>query len=99
MIFSSEKHLNILQDKENVASIGGSNDELIRHHPSLKSVVFKSLLSTLGKLEDLGNLFCAKQYCILVYMSLSNSSNSNVPMEDIQHTDSSNTKASTGDEV
>ena len=55
VIFSSEKHLNILQDKENVASIGGSNDELIRHHPLLKNVAFKPLLSILSKLEDLGS--------------------------------------------
>ena len=53
--FTSESHLNILQDRENVASIGGSVDELIRHHPLLKNVVFKPLLSTLSKLEDLGN--------------------------------------------
>ena len=101
-IFSSEKHPNILQDKENVASIGGSISELIRHHPSLKNVVFKSLLSTLGKLE--GNLFGAKQYCILAYMSLSNSSNNDVAMEDIQPSaevsaDSSSAKAGPGDDV
>ena len=100
--FTSESHLNILQleDRENAVSIGGSVDELIRHHPLLKNV--KPLLSTLGKLE--GNLFDAKQYCILAYMSLSNSSNNDVAMEDIQPSaevsaDSSSAKAGPGDDV
>ena len=30
--FTSESHLNILLDKENAVSIGGSVDELICHH-------------------------------------------------------------------
>ena len=54
-IFSSEKLLQILQDKENAASM----DELIRHHPLLKNVAFKSLLSTLSKLENLENTYSA----------------------------------------
>ncbi|KAI5123932.1 hypothetical protein M0805_006347 [Coniferiporia weirii] len=53
-IFTSEKHLKILTDKENAASIGSSIDELVRHHPSLRAAVFSSLISTLRKIEELG---------------------------------------------
>lgn len=56
-IFTSEKHLKILTDKENAASIGSSIDELVRHHPSLKDAVFSSLLSTLRKIECMGNAY------------------------------------------
>lgn len=37
--------------------IGGAIDELIRHHPWLKAVVFDSLKSTISKLQDLGSGF------------------------------------------
>ena len=104
-IFTSEKHLKILQDKENAASVGGSIDELIRHHPLLKNVVFKSLLSTLSKLEDLGNAYSAPSDIASWYtLSLSNSSNTDVPMEDVQPSaevpaDSSSAKEEPGDEA
>jgi E3 ubiquitin-protein ligase HUWE1 len=53
-MFTSERHLKVLQDKENAVLIGTAIDELIRHHPSLRTSVFDSLLSTLSKIEDLG---------------------------------------------
>lgn len=56
-IFTSEKHLKVLIDKENAAAIGGSIDELIRHHPNLRTIVFESLISTLKKIQDLGSTF------------------------------------------
>jgi E3 ubiquitin-protein ligase HUWE1 len=56
-IFTSERHWKVLQDKENAVLIGTAIDELIRHHPALKTAVFDSLLSTLSKIEDLGNVY------------------------------------------
>lgn len=56
-IFTSERHLKVLLDKENAVLIGTAIDELIRHHPSLKAAVFESLNSTFSKIEDLGNAY------------------------------------------
>ncbi|KAH7888738.1 hypothetical protein F5I97DRAFT_2004510, partial [Phlebopus sp. FC_14] len=56
-IFTSERHLKVLRDKENAVLIGTSIDELIRHHPSLKTPVFDAIKATLSKIEDLGNTF------------------------------------------
>lgn len=53
-IFTSERHLKTLIDKENAVIIGTAVDELIRHHPSLKLQVFEALKSTLSRIEDLG---------------------------------------------
>ncbi|KZT26754.1 hypothetical protein NEOLEDRAFT_1062431 [Neolentinus lepideus HHB14362 ss-1] len=56
-VFTSDRHLKVLQDKENSVLIGSAIDELIRHHPSLKQPVFEAIKSTLGKIEDLGNTY------------------------------------------
>jgi len=56
-IFTSERHLRVLQDKENAVLIGTSIDELIRHHPFLKTAVFEGVRSILGQIEDLGKAF------------------------------------------
>lgn len=49
----------MLQDKENAVLIGTAMDELIRHHPALKTPVFESIKTTLSKIEDLGNAYVA----------------------------------------
>ncbi|TFK54241.1 hypothetical protein OE88DRAFT_1786570 [Heliocybe sulcata] len=56
-VFTSDRHLKVLQDKENSVLIGSAIDELIRHHPSLKQPVFEAIKATLGKIEDLGNTY------------------------------------------
>ena len=56
-IFTSERHLRVLQDKESAAIIGAAIDELIRHHPSLKTLVFNAVVSVIGKIETLGNAY------------------------------------------
>ena len=56
-IFTSERHLKTLIDKENAVIIGTAVDELIRHHPSLKLQVFDALKSTLSRIEDLGSSY------------------------------------------
>lgn len=56
-IFTSERHLQVLQDKENAVLIGTSIDELIRHHPVVKTAVLDAIKSTLSKIEDMGNAY------------------------------------------
>lgn len=56
-ILTSERHLKTLQDKENATYIGASIDELVRHHPSLKTPVFEAIQETLQRIEDLGQTF------------------------------------------
>ncbi|KAG9103766.1 hypothetical protein FRC06_008224 [Ceratobasidium sp. 370] len=56
-IFTSEPHIKVLLEKDNANAIGGAVDELVRHHPTLKNVVFESIVGTLQKVEDLGNAF------------------------------------------
>ncbi|KAG8792936.1 hypothetical protein FRC12_004452 [Ceratobasidium sp. 428] len=56
-IFTSEPHIKVLLEKDNANAIGGAVDELVRHHPTLKDVVFESIVGTLQKIEDLGNSF------------------------------------------
>jgi E3 ubiquitin-protein ligase HUWE1 len=53
-IFTSERHLKVLIDKENAVIIGTAIDELVRHHPLLKAAVFASLKSTFGAIEEIG---------------------------------------------
>ncbi|KAI5889571.1 uncharacterized protein SCHCODRAFT_02751097 [Schizophyllum commune H4-8] len=56
-IFTSESHIKVLLDKENAVLLGSAIDELIRHHPTLKTSVFQAITATLGKIETLGNEF------------------------------------------
>ncbi|KAJ3900167.1 hypothetical protein F5879DRAFT_887267 [Lentinula edodes] len=56
-IFTSDRHLKILLEKENAVLIGTAVDELIRHHPFLKAPVFQALKSTMTKIEELGHAY------------------------------------------
>lgn len=56
-IFTSEKHQRMLQEKENSVIIGTAVEELVRHHPALKTQVFEAVQTTLGKIEELGNAY------------------------------------------
>ncbi|KZV95100.1 hypothetical protein EXIGLDRAFT_644511 [Exidia glandulosa HHB12029] len=55
--FTSEKHIKVLHEKENAMVMGSAVDELIRHHPNLKTTVFASVIATLAKIEELGNAY------------------------------------------
>ncbi|KAG8907932.1 hypothetical protein FRB99_001440 [Tulasnella sp. 403] len=52
--FTSEKHIKVLGEKENAIVIGTAMDELIRHHPSLKTQVFEAIDAMLVRIEALG---------------------------------------------
>lgn len=47
----------MLLDKENSVLIGTALDELIRHHPSLRTAVFDALKATITKIEELGSAY------------------------------------------
>lgn len=86
-IFTSEKHIKVLQDKENAASIGGSLDELIRHHPTLKTSVFESLVSILAVIESLSNQFTPSEdvlhwYLLSPYTSSFSTTDGDITMSD-----------------
>lgn len=82
-VFTSERHLKVLQDKENSVLIGSAIDELIRHHPSLKPPVFEAIKSTLGKIEDLGNAYVVPED-LRPWYGLSSVSIDLSPMEGIE---------------
>lgn len=86
-IFTSERHLKVLLEKENAVLMGTAIDELIRHHPQLKSSVFEAVKATLSKIEDLGNAFVPpedmKQWYKLVPVSTGQERDEDVAMEDI----------------
>ncbi|GLB37041.1 putative protein with domain of Unknown Function (DUF913) [Lyophyllum shimeji] len=56
-VFTSERHLKVLLEKENAVLIGTAIDELIRHHPSLKAAVFDAIKATITKIEEMGNAY------------------------------------------
>ncbi|KAJ6593931.1 hypothetical protein B0H19DRAFT_1215807 [Mycena capillaripes] len=88
-IFTSDRHLKVLLDKENAVLIGTTIDELVRHHPSLKAPVFEALKATLSKIEVLGNAYVVppelQQWYKLVGVSpaAAGGSDADVAMEDV----------------
>lgn len=69
-IFTSERHLKVLADKENAVMMGTAVDELIRHHPSLKMSVLSSLKATLSKIEEMGNSYVPEKEHLVWYALL-----------------------------
>lgn len=70
-IFTSESHIKVLREKENAVLMGTAIDELIRHHPTLKTPIFDAVKSALSKIEDLGNTFVVPKdkkewYCLML---------------------------------
>ncbi|KAJ7084416.1 hypothetical protein B0H15DRAFT_888578 [Mycena belliarum] len=84
-IFTSDRHLKVLLDKENAVLIGTTIDELIRHHPSLKGPVFEALKATLSKIEILGTAYIVPAELQQWYKLVGSPSDpeSDVPMEDV----------------
>ncbi|KAJ6586954.1 hypothetical protein DFH09DRAFT_1359428 [Mycena vulgaris] len=87
-IFTSDRHLKVLLDKENAVLIGTTIDELIRHHPSLKGPVFEAIKATLSKIEVLGNAYIVptelqQWYKLIGVVPAASGPESDVPMEDV----------------
>jgi E3 ubiquitin-protein ligase HUWE1 len=87
-IFTSEKHLKVLREKENAVLIGTAVDELIRHHPTLKTPVFEAVKSALSKIEDFGNTFVIpedkKEWYGLILASSTTDKNDLTPMDVVE---------------
>ena len=56
-IFSSEKHVKILQDRDNGSLVGAAFDELIRHHPTLKDKVMAATIEALEAIREKGRAY------------------------------------------
>jgi E3 ubiquitin-protein ligase HUWE1 len=56
-IFTTEKHVKLLQEKDNAVIVGSAIDELIRHHPALGARIFTAIVQTLEKIEAMGMNF------------------------------------------
>ncbi|KAJ3575128.1 hypothetical protein NP233_g1305 [Leucocoprinus birnbaumii] len=87
-IFTSQRHLKVLIDKENAVIIGTAIDELVRHHPLLKAAVFTSLKSTLNTIEEIGKCYQVSSdllhwYQLTPVVGAANS-DSDVKMEDAE---------------
>ncbi|KAL9939308.1 hypothetical protein V8E36_002121 [Tilletia maclaganii] len=53
-LFTSERHIKVLQDEESAASFGSSIDELVRHQPSMKDAVFAGISSIFDRIQEEG---------------------------------------------
>lgn len=88
-VFTSELHLKVLLEKENSVLIGTALDELIRHHPSLRTAVFDALKTTIAKIEELGTAYEVPgdllHWYRLVPVSVPLADDGDVPMEDVDN--------------
>ncbi|GAA5969495.1 hypothetical protein JCM11641_008133 [Rhodosporidiobolus odoratus] len=60
-IFTSPSHAELLRDRDSALVIGSSIDELVRHHPSIKEKVLKSIMKVFEDIKVLGEKFEVKQ--------------------------------------
>lgn len=60
-IFTSELHVTPLQEKSNASLIGGDVDELVRHHPWLRTAIFKGIIDVLDKIEAMATDYQPKE--------------------------------------
>ncbi|KAH8926761.1 hypothetical protein BT69DRAFT_1317383 [Atractiella rhizophila] len=56
-IFSSEKHIKVLLDRDNGSLLGAAFDELIRHHPTLKQPTFEAVQTLILDIEKQGQAY------------------------------------------
>lgn len=56
-IFTSPRHVKVLQDRETATMYGQSLDELIRHQPSMKQAVLDATLVVLDKIVQQGSKY------------------------------------------
>lgn len=88
-VFTSERHLKVLLEKENAVLVGTSIDELIRHHPSLKPAVFDAIKATITRIEELGEVYKVPDdlkhwYQLVPSSPTSSCGDEDVVMEDVE---------------
>ncbi|CBQ69976.1 related to E3 ubiquitin protein ligase TOM1 [Sporisorium reilianum SRZ2] len=56
-LFTSERHSKVFQDRDNANAFGAAIDELMRHQPSLKTLVMDSIMRSLDEIHQMGRDF------------------------------------------
>ncbi|KAJ1021615.1 hypothetical protein NDA16_003752 [Ustilago loliicola] len=56
-LFTSERHSKVFQDRDNANSFGAAIDELMRHQPSVKTLVMDSIMRSLEEIKEMGRTF------------------------------------------
>lgn len=56
-LLTSERHIKVLSDQDNVTVFGASIDELTRHQPTMKQSVIEGLVEVLKQIQKAGNEF------------------------------------------
>ncbi|UZJ54305.1 hypothetical protein CBS101457_003625 [Exobasidium rhododendri] len=56
-LLTSERHLKILQDQDNISIYGSSIDELVRHQPSMKPKVQDGIFQVLSAIQAVGSAY------------------------------------------
>ena len=83
--------------------MGSSIDELIRHHPVLKNVVFDALNCTLQKVEQMGYAFIPpgdiRPWYLLTAVSPPESELQDVAMKDVEGSSHDDSTKSSGEDV
>jgi E3 ubiquitin-protein ligase HUWE1 len=89
LVFTSELHLKVLLEKENSVLIGTVLDELIHHHPLLRTAVLDALKATIAKIEELGTAYEVpgdlRHWYRLVPVSVPPANDGDIPMEDVEN--------------
>ncbi|CDS01035.1 hypothetical protein, partial [Sporisorium scitamineum] len=60
-LFTSERHSKVFQDRDNANAFGTAIDELMRHQPSLKTLVMDSIMRSLDDINQMGRDFVLPQ--------------------------------------
>lgn len=56
-LLTSERHVKVFQDQDNVTVFGASIDELVRHQPSMKQVVMDGIFKVLDAIQAAGHAY------------------------------------------
>lgn len=56
-IFTSPAHYDLLRDRDSAVNLGSAIDELVRHHPTLKSKVLDTIFDILREFKRMGAAF------------------------------------------
>ena len=56
-MFTSERHVKTLNERDNAAMLGGAIDELTRHHPTLKEPTMKAIVRVFEQIREQGRAF------------------------------------------
>ncbi|KAK0555366.1 E3 ubiquitin-protein ligase tom1 [Tilletia horrida] len=56
-LFTSDRHIKVLQDEESAANFGQAIDELVRHQPSMKDSVFSGINAIFDRIIEVGKAY------------------------------------------